>query len=71
MKEADMKREPIIQGLSIIMALILVVISSGCVGPTVRTYVGDKLPKSEVAVIKGWYAFYGAGSGIGIGVTLR
>ncbi len=54
-----MKREPIIQMFSIFTALIFVVFASGCisVGPTVRTYSGDKLQKSEVAVIKGWWTF--------------
>jgi hypothetical protein len=35
----------------------LVVLASGCVGPRIRTYSGDKLTKSEVAVIKGRYYF--------------
>jgi len=53
-----MKRETIIQRLSICATfLILVVLASGCVGPRVRTYSGDKLTKSEVAVIKGRYYF--------------
>ena len=53
-----MKRETIIQWLSICAVfLILVVLASGCVGPRVRTYSGDKLTKSEVAVIKGRYYF--------------
>jgi len=29
----------------------------GCVGPTVRTYVGHELARSEVAVLKGHYLF--------------
>jgi hypothetical protein len=54
---ANMKRESIIQGFLICAALIFVVLASGClsIGPTVRTYSGDKLQKSEVAVIKGWW----------------
>ncbi len=55
-----MKRETIIQKFSICAALIFVVLASGCVsiGPTVKTYSGDKLQKSEVAIIKGWWSFY-------------
>jgi hypothetical protein len=56
-----MKRKSINQGLSICALLILVILTSGCVGPSVRTYGGDKLPKSEVAVIKGFqttFPFY-------------
>ena len=53
-----MKLKSIIQVLSICAALIFVLLTSGCVGPTVRTHSGDKLQKSEVAVIKGWYGFY-------------
>jgi hypothetical protein len=53
-----MKQKSIIQGFSICAALIFVVLTSGCVGPTVRTYSGDKLQKSEVAVIKGWCFSY-------------
>jgi len=54
-----MKRESIIQGFPICVAfLIFVVLTSGCaIGPTIRTYSGDKLPKSEVAVIKGGWVF--------------
>jgi len=53
-----MKRESIIQGFPICVALLIfVVLTSGCVGPTVRTYSGDKLQQSEVAVIKGRYYF--------------
>ncbi len=53
-----MKRKSIIQGFSICAALIFVILTSGCaVGPTIRTYSGDKLQKSEVAVIKGWWLF--------------
>jgi hypothetical protein len=51
-----MKRESIIQGFPICVALLIfVVLTTGCVGPTVRTYSGNKLQKSEVAVIKGRY----------------
>ena len=56
-----MKRESIIQGFSTCVALLIFfVFASGCisVGPAVRTYSGDKLQKSEVAVIKGWWTFY-------------
>lgn len=52
-----MKRKSINQGFSICLALIFFVLASGCVGPTVRTYKADKLPKPEVAVIKGYYVF--------------
>ena len=49
-----MKRESIIQGFPIYLALIFVILISGCVvGPAVQTYSGYKLQKSEVAVIKG------------------
>ena len=53
-----MKRQSIIRGFPICMALLIfVVLTSGCfsVTPKVRTYSGDKLQKSEVAVIKGKY----------------
>jgi len=53
-----MKRKSIIQVFSIYAALIFVLLTSGCVGPTVMTYSGDKLQKSEFAVIKGGYDFY-------------
>jgi hypothetical protein len=44
---------------SLFLILLLVVLTSGCmVGPKVLTYSGDKLQKSEVAVIKG-RCFYG------------
>jgi hypothetical protein len=53
-----MKREFIIQGFPICVALIFFVLTSGCVSITPKkSYSGDKLPKSEVAVIKGWYYF--------------
>ena len=53
-----MKGKSIIKAFLICAALIFVVLTSGCaVGPTIRTYGGDKLQKSEVAVIKGWW-FY-------------
>jgi len=52
------KQKSIIQKVSIFAALISTLLSSGCfVGPTVRTYIGDELQKSEVAVIKGWCYF--------------
>jgi hypothetical protein len=59
LKGANMKRESIIQGFLICVALIFLVSAYGCVsvGPTVRAYSGDKLQKSEVAVIKGWWFF--------------
>jgi hypothetical protein len=53
-----MKRESIIQGVPICVALLIfAVLTSGCVrlGPAVRTYSGDKLQKSEIAIIKGWW----------------
>jgi hypothetical protein len=42
---------------SVCLALISVILASGCVrlGPAVRTYSGDRLQKSEVAIIKGWW----------------
>jgi len=53
-----MKPEPIIQRFSICAALIFIVLTSGCaIGPTIRTYSGDKLQKSEVAVMKGSWFF--------------
>jgi hypothetical protein len=58
LKGANMKRKSIIRGPSICVALIFVILTSGCVGPTVRTYSGDKLQKSEVAVIKGWIVVF-------------
>jgi hypothetical protein len=59
LKGANMNRTSSIQGLQICAAfLIFVVLTSGCaVGPKVRAYSGDKLQKSEVTVIKGWYYF--------------
>jgi hypothetical protein len=49
---------------SIYAALIFVVVTSGCaIGPTIRTYSGDKLQKSEVAVVKGQWEFYLLGYG--------
>jgi hypothetical protein len=57
LKGKNMRRKSIIQGISICVALILVILTYGCVGPTIRTYSGDKLQKSEVAVIKGRYYF--------------
>jgi hypothetical protein len=54
-----MNRESIIQRFPICAAfLILVVLASGCVGPRVRTYSGDKLQKSEIAVIKGFCYYW-------------
>jgi len=53
-----MKPKSINHVFSICAGLIFVLLTSGCVGPTVRTHSGDKLQKSEVAVIRGWYAFY-------------
>jgi hypothetical protein len=59
-----MRRKSIIQKFSICAALIFAILASGCVigpntiGPTTWTYSGEpiRLPKSEVAVIKGyWY----------------
>jgi hypothetical protein len=54
-----MKRESVIQMFSICVALIFVVLTSGCVsiGRTKKSYSGDKLHKSEVAVIKGRYYY--------------
>ncbi len=59
LKGVNMKRESIIQRLLMCAPLILVVLVSGCfsIGPTVRTYGENKLQKSEVAVIKGWWMF--------------
>jgi hypothetical protein len=45
-----MKREYIIQGLPIFVALILVILTSGCA--TARMYQGEKLPKEQIAIIK-------------------
>jgi hypothetical protein len=59
-----MRRKSIIQKFSICAVLIFAILASGCVigpntiGPTTWTYSGEpiRLPKSEVAVIKGyWY----------------
>jgi hypothetical protein len=53
-----MKRQSIIQGFPIcVVLLIFVVLTSGCVGPTVTTLSAVKLQNSEVAVIKGRYYF--------------
>jgi hypothetical protein len=53
-----MKRESVIQRFSSCAALIFLVLTSGCfVGPRVKAYSGDKLQKSDVAVIKGWCYF--------------
>ena len=57
-EEANMKREFIIQGFPICVALIFFVLTSGCVSITPKkSYSGDKLPKSEVAVMKGRYYY--------------
>ena len=73
-----MKRKSYMQQFAIWVALIIIVLTSGCVriGPTVKTYSGDKLQESEVAIIKGWWTFYLIGyQGIDIysidGTTLR
>jgi hypothetical protein len=59
-----MKREYIIQRFPICLALIFIVLTSGCaIGPTIRTYSGDKLQKSEVAVMKGSWLFVLLGYG--------
>jgi len=54
-----MKRKSIIRGLSIYLALVFIVLTSGCasIAPTTKSYSGDRLQKSEVAIIKGWW-FY-------------
>jgi hypothetical protein len=46
-----------LQELSIFLALILIILTSGCAGPKLRTYSGDEIQKSEVAVIQGRYYF--------------
>jgi hypothetical protein len=51
-----MKRKSIVQGFLICAISVFIVLTHGCVGTTVRTYGGDKLPKSEVAVIKGFHS---------------
>ena len=54
-----MKRQSIIQGFpTCVPLLIFVGLTFGCaIGPTMRTYKGDRLQKSEVAVIKGFLMF--------------
>jgi hypothetical protein len=54
-----MKRKSVIRVFSICVALIFVVLASGCVsiGPAKKSYSGDKLQKSEVAVIRGRYYY--------------
>ncbi len=53
-----MKRKTIIQTFSIWAVSVFIILTSGCaIGPTIRTYSGDKLQKSEVAVIKGAWFF--------------
>jgi hypothetical protein len=51
LKGANMKRKSIIEGLSILVALILVILASGCA--TTRMYTGEALPKEKIAVIRG------------------
>jgi len=46
-----MKRKSIIERLSIFMALILVILTSGCATTVTRMYKGDELPIQEIAVI--------------------
>jgi len=49
-------RRSIIHELLIFVPIILVILTSGCVGAKVRTYSLPELQKTEVAVIKGrWY----------------
>ncbi|OGP95067.1 MAG: hypothetical protein A2157_19885 [Deltaproteobacteria bacterium RBG_16_47_11] len=55
-----MKRKSMVQAFpACVVFLILLVLTSACAGPTstVRTYSDNKLPESEVAVIRGWYYF--------------
>jgi len=53
-----MKQESITQGFLICAVLIFVILTFGCaIGPTIKTYSGDNLQKSEVAVIKGYWLF--------------
>ncbi len=63
-RDVEMNAKSIIQRVSICVALIFIVLTSGCaIGPTIRTYSGDKLQRSEVSVIKGWWAFFLFGYG--------
>ena len=46
-----MKRKSIIERLSIFMALIFVILTSGCATTVTRMYKGEELPIQEIAVI--------------------
>ena len=48
-----MKRQSIIQEFPICVALIFVILISGCATATTRMYTGEALPKEKIAVIKG------------------
>ena len=48
-----MKRKSIIQGISICVALILVILTFGCATTTKRMYAGEALPKDQVSIIEG------------------
>lgn len=52
-----MKRRPVNQGLSTFVALILVILTSGCATSAMRVYTGEVLPKEQVAVIEGTTRF--------------
>jgi len=52
LKGANMKRKFVIQGLSLCVGLILVILTSGC-ATTPRMYTGEALPKERVAIVKG------------------
>ncbi len=54
-----MNRKSIIEGVSVFVAFIPLILISGCVvGPKVSTYTGDTVQKSGVAVIKGGCFFF-------------
>ncbi len=51
------RQSSILRAFLIFGAIILAILTSGCVGTKVKTYGGDELQKTETAVIKGSYYF--------------
>lgn len=51
-----MERKSLIQEFSTFVALILFILTSGCV--TTRMYEGEQLPKEQIAIIKGSLKYY-------------
>jgi hypothetical protein len=52
-----MKRQRIVEELSIFVVLILLILTSGCATSGMRMYTGEELPKEQVAVIEGTTRF--------------